>query len=277
MLHFLSEENINLQNLTDAELLTGTKAWVEKERTALHTVLHHLYEIERRRLFSSLKYSSLFTYVTEELKYSESEAIRRISAMRLMRELPQIERKISNGDLSLTNLGLAKQVFNKKSHTKVEKLELIKKLEGKSTREAQKIVFAVVPELKRREVDYDVFSDQLREKLLRVRGKLAHKHGDLSFEKLLDVLCDQELQKLPAAAKAKREVKLRDGSCVNCGSSHALEVDHIVPKSLGGSDDPENLRLLCRSCNQRAAIRSFGVNKMNRYLKRGLNRGGFTQ
>lgn len=265
---------MNLQNLLDAELLTGTKAWVEKERTALHAVLHHLYEIERRRLFSSLKYSSLFAYVTEELKYSESEAIRRISAMRLMRELPQIEEKISSGDLSLTNLGLAKQVFSKKAHTKVEKLELIKMLEGKSTREAQKIAFSVVPELKRREVDFDVFNDELRAKLLRVRGKLAHKYGDMNLEKLLDVLCDQELEKSPSAGvaavapKVKKEVRLRDGVCVNCGSTHALEVDHIIPRAMGGSDEPENLRLLCRTCNQRAAIRSFGVRRMNKFISR---------
>jgi len=258
---------MNLQNLSDAELLSGAKAWVEKERTALHAVLHHLYEIERRRLFSSLKYSSLFAYVTEELKYSESEAIRRISAMRLMRELPQIEEKISSGDLSLTNLGLAKQVFSKKAHTKNEKLDLIKRLEGKSTREAQKIAFAVVPELKRREVDFDVFGDELRDKLLHVRGKLAHKHGDLSLEKLLDVLCDQELAKSPSAPKVKKEVRLRDGACVNCGSTHALEVDHIIPRALGGPDEPENLRLLCRSCNQRAAIRHFGARKMTPFLK----------
>lgn len=259
---------MNLQNLSDAELLTNTKTWVEKERSALHAVLHHLYEIERRRLFSSLKYPSLFAYTTEELKYSEAEAIRRISAMRLMRELPQIEPKISSGDLSLTNLGLAKQVFSKKVHTKDEKLKLIQQLEGMSTREAQKIAFAVAPELKRRETDFDVFGDELREKLLRVRGKFAHRYGDLSLEKLLGVLCDEELQRLPSAPKVKKHVKLRDGSCVNCGSTHALEVDHIIPRALGGSDAPENLRLLCRSCNQRAAITQYGIKKIQRYLHR---------
>lgn len=31
-------------------------------------------------------------------------------------------------------------------------------------------------------------------------------------------------------------------------------LDHIVPKALGGPDDPENLRLACRQCNtQRGA------------------------
>jgi len=40
--------------------------------------------------------------------------------------------------------------------------------------------------------------------------------------------------------------------CELCGISadvRALEVDHIVPRNLGGTDDPSNLEALCYSCN----------------------------
>lgn len=42
------------------------------------------------------------------------------------------------------------------------------------------------------------------------------------------------------------------GRCEACGASAAdttLHVDHIVPRSLGGSNDPSNLQALCGSCN----------------------------
>jgi len=31
---------------------------------------------------------------------------------------------------------------------------------------------------------------------------------------------------------------------------NSAEVDHIIPHSLGGSDHPTNLRIVCRTCNQ---------------------------
>lgn len=40
-----------------------------------------------------------------------------------------------------------------------------------------------------------------------------------------------------------------DFTCKKCSSRRRLTVDHIYPKSKGGTDDPENLQTLCRSCN----------------------------
>ncbi|NUM87788.1 MAG: hypothetical protein HUU37_01155, partial [Bdellovibrionales bacterium] len=51
-----------MQHLTDKTLLEETENLVRKERQLLGVILRHLREIERRRLFSSLGYSSLFTY-----------------------------------------------------------------------------------------------------------------------------------------------------------------------------------------------------------------------
>lgn len=45
-------------------------------------------------------------------------------------------------------------------------------------------------------------------------------------------------------------VLARDGySCVVCGA-RATQVDHVVPRAAGGSDDRANLRSLCGTCHR---------------------------
>jgi 5-methylcytosine-specific restriction endonuclease McrA len=56
------------------------------------------------------------------------------------------------------------------------------------------------------------------------------------------------------------------GKCQHCSSKFGLEYDHVIPFALGGDHSPENLRLLCRNCNQRKAIEHFGLAKMSRHL-----------
>lgn len=38
-------------------------------------------------------------------------------------------------------------------------------------------------------------------------------------------------------------------------SGREAHVDHVVPKSAGGSDLMDNLRTLCRSCHSRKTVR----------------------
>src|SRR6476620_6168878 len=102
---------MKLHALSDKELLKSTKALVARERTLLTEILHHLREVERRRLFSELGRQSLFDYAVRELGYSEDQAYRRINAMRLLKEMPQIEGKIADGSLTLSSLSVAGSMF----------------------------------------------------------------------------------------------------------------------------------------------------------------------
>lgn len=74
---------MNLQNLSDASLIAVTDGIVREERELLTKILHHLREIERRRLFADLGFKSLYDLLIKKYSYSEDQAYRRISAMRL--------------------------------------------------------------------------------------------------------------------------------------------------------------------------------------------------
>lgn len=54
--------------------------------------------------------------------------------------------------------------------------------------------------------------------------------------------------------QTKEAVLARDGyRCVRCGWHKNLTVDHIVPRSRGGSDGMPNLQTFCYRCNQQKA------------------------
>lgn len=49
--------------------------------------------------------------------------------------------------------------------------------------------------------------------------------------------------------KVREQVLARDGGqCQSCGAA-ASHVDHVVPKHMGGTDEPGNLQALCSGCH----------------------------
>ena len=62
-------------------------------------------------------------------------------------------------------------------------------------------------------------------------------------------------KKLPTVANYRKvfnELKSKYGAkCAYCGNIEKLTIDHIIPRSKGGSDLTSNLQILCKSCNSR--------------------------
>jgi hypothetical protein len=268
-----------------------------EEQSVLTKLLFHIKEVERRRLFSVLKYQSINQYVEKELGYSNDEAWRRVCASKLLDEIPEIESRISTGELNLTNLGLAQALFQKERRQAKSPFSLEKKKEvllgivGKSTREAAKIVWShsTLPVPAFREQirvlneelsEYSFAADQETQlDIERLKGLLAHSDPGMTLGGLIKKLCKLGLKEwdptLKTAAprlnsnseKSRQIWRNAKSKCTHCGSYFALEEDHKIPKAKGGDDSLENMRLLCRNCNQRAAIEHFGQKKMETFVK----------
>ncbi len=78
----------------------------------------------------------------------------------------------------------------------------------------------------------------------------------------------------PSASMKREDRKRCENRCAHvslltgekCGSTFALELDHIVPVALGGQTSVENLRLVCRNHNQKYAVDKMGRYNVSRYL-----------
>jgi hypothetical protein len=213
----------NLKDLSSQELLTKTKDLVAREREVTTQVLWHLREIESRRLFAMLGFSSLFDYAVKELGYSEGSAMRRINAMRFLKEIPQAEKALQEGKLTLSHLSSVQTFLQHekrhegKSYSDEQKLELVKGLEGTSQRETERILVALSPEsvpsrqdrvrpLTETHAEFKaVISAELLQKLERVKELAAHRLKSGSWAEVLELMADQTIEVLdPARAKVRR-------------------------------------------------------------------------
>lgn len=216
---------MDLQTLSDKELLHNIKNLVQREREIFTEIVRHLQEIQRRRLFSDLGYRSLWDYCVKGLSYSESQTQRTLDAMKLIQEIPEVEEIVERGELSLSNLVQAQVHFRaeKKSGavlTSDDKLEVLDSLKNKSAREGEKNLLQIssaepapVKESIRQvtahtsEIKFGA-DEAFLKKMEQVRGLLAHKHPSLSTKELMEVVFEMALSNLDPSRKTPHKRNL---------------------------------------------------------------------
>ncbi len=199
---------MELRHINKDKLLTQMHELVHSERLSILSVLHHLKEIERRHLFAELGFSSLYDYCVKELAYSEASAHRRISSMRLLKDLPEIEPQIASGALSLSTLASAKSFFRiEKMQSKGEKLKILGDLARKSSKQVQKVLMAkstqptkyLIENVRQVSSSESQVSVVLDDKTLRqvdeLKELLAHKKPHISLGEILAFAVDFTLER----------------------------------------------------------------------------------
>ena len=183
---------LNLENLSDKELLARTHEVIHEERKMTVKVLWHLRELERRQVFAARGFASLFDFCVQALGFSEGAASRRIRAMRLTREVPGVAKAIQSGQASLTTVSYLQSFLQQerklrqKAYTAEEKEALLKAIENKTKTQCEKFFYSISPASALPRERARVISEELTElrfhadqelmnKLERVRGLLAHK------------------------------------------------------------------------------------------------------
>jgi 5-methylcytosine-specific restriction endonuclease McrA len=255
---------MNLKNLSDEALLEQTKQAVDRERDATLVVLHHLREVERRQLFA-YRHSSLFDYAVDELGYDNGSAHLRISAMRLLRELPEFEENLDSGSLSLTVIAQAQSFIHKEEIREVDaKRVVLQSVVGKSTRDAQRELMSRtatperhLPEKVRPISDTHseirlVVDESLLEQLKELQALLAHAHPRADLREVIAVAVRGEIaRRTPTAPKTSKSSAASSAHEVPVRQTRA-EVERVVWKRDGGKCGFE--LLTGRTCDSRVGI-----------------------
>ena len=102
-----------VSGLSDRHLVQQLKRLTAVEHQLEVVVIDDLRELDRRRLYLSQGFSSLFDYATRELGYSEAAAWRRIKAMRLCGEVEGARERMRDGSLTLNSAALLQNTFDR--------------------------------------------------------------------------------------------------------------------------------------------------------------------
>lgn len=239
---------MNLKSLSNSNLIIAIKDKAQKERELTLEILHLLKEVEVRKLYLDYGFSSLHSFCVEELKYSDAAAQRRIQSMRLLKEIPEAEEAIKEGRLNLTTVSTVQTFFVAQAKEDNElssegKRELLKSMEGKSKREAEKVLFEISPEFipkeRERVLTEDkteikfVADEKLFSKLQQLKALMSHKNAQFSYAELIEELADLALKKLDksnATPPAERSNKIKFNSNSNFRSSRhiPLKVQRLI-------------------------------------------------
>lgn len=207
---------MNLKCLKDESIIIELKTLVRTERETTAKILHYLREIETRKIYLEQGYPSLFEWVVGELGYSTGGAHRRIQSMRLLKTIPELEEKISSGEMSLSVAAQTQSYFRREDQLRRDqsreqlslkmKQEIAKSLVGYSSRECERKLASIFPEAVPREkwkpisatktVIQFVADSELIEKLEKLKGLMAHKNFDGRLDLLIEQMADIALRKL---------------------------------------------------------------------------------
>ncbi len=195
-----------VKSLDNTALIAEIRQAAKNEQDLTLQVIELIAEINRRKIFLKLGFSSLFDFVTKDLGYEPSSAMRRIQAARAISEIPELKEKIADKSLSLSVVSQGQNFLNKKASDSgkkisiAEKTELFKKLENKSTREAEKELFKLAPELCLKSKEQEkvlsenlielrfVIDKETKEKMDELKLWMSHQNPDMTQAQFFKVI-----------------------------------------------------------------------------------------
>ncbi len=129
-----------LATVPSSELTSRLYELRRAERRLLVEFLEYLGEVDRRRLYAELGFSSLFVFLSQHLGYSSSAAYRRSTAARLIARFPVVAECLGDGRLSLTTLVELRDVLDGPGRE-----EVLARAAGRSEDEVKRLVAALRP------------------------------------------------------------------------------------------------------------------------------------
>lgn len=175
-------------------------------------LLEVIQEIDRKKIFRKLGYSSTFDYCIRSLKLSESQTSAFISVARKSSEVPELKKAIDNGKINVSKAKRICSVIEKDNHE-----DWIEKAANLTQHEVQREVVKVRPKEivpdRMQPVTPDhtaincTVSTRVENKIRRVKEVLLQiRRKSCDMEQALEAMADLFLEKHDPVLKARRNL-----------------------------------------------------------------------
>ncbi|WP_374073765.1 HNH endonuclease [Bdellovibrio bacteriovorus] len=276
---------MNIKFLSDENLEQSLKCLVQKEREVLADILQHIAEVDRRKLYLSKAYPSLFDYLTKCLGYSAGSAQRRIDAARLCRDIPEVTESLESGSLSLSQVSLLQKAIRqnqKEARLKIPletKKDILNEMFGKSYQESEVLVArALNIEIKQapkiqyqadESIRFEVsFTKDQWQKMEEMRTLLSHSLPKGSWDQVLEFVAEKVIQQKSLQSLKKERKK-------NAVGGHSFDCKATDEARLQKVERPENIEEAGISDLAKAGYTNEFIFNQRRYIPLSLRRAVF--
>lgn len=269
----------DVRKLSNEMLIAILDKRVEFESSNEAEMIDFIREVMRRRLYLEYGAESMFDFLTRaHFHYAPVVAQRKLDAARLMQLHPEVKNLIACGEVNLTQLGMLASAFRQKPTVPKIQGEILESIRGQTVKNTQAVLNETLElEVKthskvRVQRDGSVrvettFSKAEWEVINRAKETVSHSVPSGELNQVLTYCARYTVSKKDLSTSirevkprqsqgvsraSRRFVFKRDKSCRHrhadgrfCESRYHLQVDHILSRWAGGSNDPANLQLLC--------------------------------
>ncbi len=137
--------NTTLAALDNDSLLHAIRSLVNQSNATEVELLLHLGEVDHRRLYAELGFSSMYRYCTELLGFSKYVAFDRIGVARLARRHDCLLQHLAAGRLNITSLRILSSVLSKDDCSSARAEEVAARAIGLSTEDVAELAASLDP------------------------------------------------------------------------------------------------------------------------------------
>ena len=219
-----------VKNYSQSVLLNKASELFIREKKIGDAIIVILSEIQYRRVYSELGYSSLFEMLTKHFKLSESSAYQKVSLIKLIADVPAAKNALIIGEASMSNLVLAssfikEQNKNVKIMTVEEKANVIELVKRNSYKEAKEKLALLSPQpviakdksitVSKTQTNLHFTIDiDLQKKLDHIKNLISHKNANPTMNELLTIMADITIEQIEKKKGINKKVHTSSKHCV---------------------------------------------------------------